>query len=248
MKKIFHIISLFISIAFASCNAFYVPALVNTPMFEEKNETSINASVGTNGYNFQGAYSITNNLAFMANSKFIKKQSYGYHGESLNVSRNAELGVGYYRKLIDEYKFELFSGIGYEENSLSFNVYNNAENNFYKKYNFFIQPSFGATSNNIEAVFSLKINSLTFHSNSFSGKYRDLPYTAFFEPAFTIRYGYKYIKLFNQLGMSVPYLYQSLFVHNFTYNTGFYAYQFIYFSFGANIKIAPKYYTKKAQN
>lgn len=252
MKKIFHIIILFISIAFASCNAYYVPALVNSPMFEEKNEASINASVGTNGYNFQGAYSITNNLAIMANSKFFKKKTYedwGYYRESLNISRNAELGVGYYRKLIEEFKFEFFSGLGYGENSLDFINYKNDTNNyFYRNYSFFIQPSIGASKNTIEAVLSLKINGLTVRSNTFLGEYKDKPYTAFLEPAFTLRYGFKNVKFFNQFGMSLPTINHKLFDYTFKFYTDINAYQFLYFSFGANIKIAPRYNTKKAQN
>ncbi|GIV43538.1 MAG: hypothetical protein KatS3mg035_0661 [Bacteroidia bacterium] len=48
--------------------------------------------------------------------------------------------------------------------------------------------------------------------------------------------------------MSLPTINHKLFDYTFKFYTDINAYQFLYFSFGANIKIAPRYNTKKAQN
>lgn len=248
MKKIFHIISLFISIVFASCNAFYVPALVNTPMFEEKNETCINASVGTNGYNFQGAYSFSNNWAIIANARYRKAYSNGYHGKCWSNSHLGELGFGYFKNWGD-LKFELFNGLGFDYNPILMKINSWESYTIYRKTNYFIQPSIGAVTQNFEVAFSTKLNSILYGYSNLRYEKNFFPFLSTIEPAITLRAGYKHVKFFYQIGLAIPYFNPGSFLipEDVTY-FNFYTAQYLTMSLGANIKIAQRYKSKKAPN
>lgn len=251
MRKTLNLFLLIISILLTACNAFYVPVLINAPMFEEKNEIVINSSYGINGYNFQGAYSFTDKFAFIANSRFYSNSTKGYEGYVINQSKQIELGIGRYGYKINDLRFEIFTGFGSEYNLLYTGRYQPNEKSIYYKANYFLQPNIGIVTNFAETTFSLKINNLHYIKDDLSNM-KNIKYDCIIEPAITTSIGYKYVKFFCQGGITQP-----LYIGRYYYSiireltkepqyTGFYPFQYLNLSLGINVKIAHSFKTKKA--
>lgn len=205
----------------AGCNRYYYrPNAVNAPLFTGGGQVHAAASIGLSGQNntndnnhwnstfanFQGAFSPINHLAFMLNYS-----SYSYNTDhpdtaSGNVNGSAHLleGAvgGYYAK---GRKFKLVADcfVGYGAGPIWSDVNMNVDR-------FFVQPGIGVRSPGFDAAFNLRISTVNYsHFSSMrSASYlqdHDLidgngtridgrTYT-FAEPSFTVRGGYKFLKI-----------------------------------------------------
>ena len=221
------IIAIAVILSLDSCtHYYYFPNQHNVPLFKEKNEVRVSGAVingdEVTGCNVQAAYAMTKESAIMANALVINPTSHDGRGQLY------ELGAGYYKPLADpsalinkKFVFESYAVIGLGSAT---NYYNNypygLSTNIFKAY---LQPSIGYTSNLFDLIVSAKIGAIhTFgiRKNMPDTTYNDLlqngstigtdlntlqqSRTAFvFEPAFTVRLGFKYAKLHFQVGTTV---------------------------------------------
>lgn len=211
MKKqnVFFLIAI---IVLSSCShTYYVPNTVNVPLFKEKNEVRLAgyyASDEVTTYEIQGAYSITNSLAIMVNGMY----AYEYTSEDYGFGHYLDAAVGYYKPLNKHFVVEVFGGLGackqyhYYESDNSSGMY--TANMWFMKN--FIQPSIGFTSDYFDIALSTRLATLTFFDFKFNlpsdnTGFDDLQKIItrnnylLFEPALTIRGGWKYVKLQAQI-------------------------------------------------
>lgn len=125
----------------SSCSPVYVPNVINTPMMEQKGDGNISVNIGLSGIDGQLSYALTDNFGIMANGNF------GISGYMFccphQVHYLVEAGTGYFGKIKENGRFEVFGGggIGEIEVEYDFSTFES-----YSKVNltrFFVQPSFG---------------------------------------------------------------------------------------------------------
>lgn len=197
---------LLICVTFAGCGAvYYVPNTQNVPVMKEKGQTNlslgINTSESTDGFEFQGAYGLTDKIALQLNFDRVKSSDDSSYGSGNFV----EFGPGYYKNLSKHFVFETYGLLGfgslrYEEN------YNEPQE---IKANFFrvgLQPSISFSSKYFIASLSGRIANLNY--NSVSGNYYDVDYLKannshwLIEPALTVQGGSENVKLQLQFQLS----------------------------------------------
>jgi hypothetical protein len=254
MKKL--TASFLLTILFCSCSHYYyVPNVQNVPLFREKNEYRFSGAYGlgteTSCMELQGAYSITRNLGVMSN--FMYAKGIDNHDDSWGKGTYLDAAIGYYKPIKKSGVFEIYSGVGgstqqHQYRSEIFdssNPYNgnlSAGTSDLSFIKIFFQPSIGMTFNGFEFAFSTRFNNLTFinidnNIDKLSNKneFDRLNSTAqiknfmFFEPALTIRGGWKYCKVQLQ-GATASYL-----------NNGRYHFDQYHLTIGLNIAIAKRY-------
>lgn len=246
----------FLAVTFCSCSHYYyVPNVQNVPLFREKNEYRFSGAYGlgteTSCMELQGAYSVTRNLGVMSN--FMYAKGIDNHEDSWAKGTYLDAAIGYYKPLQKSGVFEIYGGVGgstqhHQYRNKNFDSSNPADNNpsagtsdvsFIK---IFVQPSIGMTFNGFEFAFSTRFNRLTFNK---TGNHIDkllnehefdkLNTTAqtknflFFEPALTIRGGWKYLKVQLQ-GATASYL-----------NNEHYHFDQYHISIGLNVAIVKRY-------
>jgi len=194
------------------------------PLFKEKNEARFSGGLSTgidnSGGQLQTAYSITNKLAIQANW-FKNHDKFGAGGSW--EANYYDLALGYYKDFEKFGIFEFYGGVGYLKqthnyfiihtetiNSFWFGTYTNDSyvpvgSATFHANKIYFQPSYGFTFNSFDVVLSSRFSSLNFMSvdnNVTPGNYRyneakSFTYGnsyIFFEPAITIRAGWKYFK------------------------------------------------------
>ena len=197
-----------------SCNTtLYVPNAVNAPLLKEKGE--LKASIG--GNNFQAAFGVSDNIGIIGNVYWNKFQeditNNGITTETLNKGKLYELGVGYFTKLTDNVVFETYVGGGL--GNIDFN--NEGSGKYYdvKATKFFVQPAVGYVSRFFDIAFTPRLSAVKYNDLNTAGYTPDELITEylvksdvegktwlFIEPAFTIRGGYKFVKLQFQYGFA----------------------------------------------
>ena len=210
-----------------SCSHYYyVPNQHNVPLFKEKNEVRVSGAFiqgnEINGADVQAAYAMTKESAIMANALILNPTSTDGRGQLY------ELGAGYFKPIPSPYSviakkfvFETYGVVGLGNAVNYYNKYpNSISTNIIKAY---VQPSIGYTSNLFDLIVSAKIGAI--HTFGIRKSMPDSTYseltqngssiandlgilnqsrTSFiFEPAFTFRLGFKYVKLHFQVGTTV---------------------------------------------
>lgn len=211
---------LFSLIVLSGCSRYYYrPNAVNTPLFTGGGQVHVAGSIGFSGQsdnnsehwsstfaNVQGAVSPVNHLAFMLNYSSYRYTTDRPDTASGNVNASAHLleGAigGYYAK---GRKFKLVADcfVGYGAGPIWSDVNMNVDR-------FFVQPGIGVRSPAFDAAFNLRISTVNYShfSSGRSVSYlqdHDLidnngtridgrTYT-FAEPSFTVRGGYKFLKI-----------------------------------------------------
>jgi len=194
-----------LSISLCSCSHYYYVANTkNVPMLREKNEARVTLSFGegneSSSIDFQGAYAISDKIGILAN--FMTANGGTESGQSQNWAKGTCFeGAGGYFKPINTFGiFEVYGGLGTSSQHHQYST-GTADLRFTKV---FVQPSFGFTAKWAEAAFSLPVSRVSFneindytHSVDETGLERlALNHTSYIvEPAFTIRGGWKYLKL-----------------------------------------------------
>jgi hypothetical protein len=254
MNKLTTIFTL--TVIFCSCSHYYyVPNVQNVPLFREKNEYRLSGSYGlgteTGCLEFQGAYSLTGNLGVMTN--FMSAKGVENSEESWAKGTYLDVAAGYYKPLLKSGVFEIYGGVGgskqhHQYRSEMYDPGNPAYGNhdagtsdvsFIK---LFIQPSIGMTFKGFDFAFSTRFNRLSFNkydnqidriSNEYEfDKLNETTQTKnflFFEPALTIRGGWKYLKVQLQ-GATASYL-----------NNEHYNFDQYHLSLGLTVTIAKRY-------
>ena len=200
-----------ILLIFNSCtHYYYAPNMHNVPLFQEEKEMRIAVAKSGGdefkGVEFQGAYSFTKNFGVMANGFFVNTQEGGEYGKGKLV----ELGAGYFKPLNKYFVFETYGGFGWGKAENQYAPGFTSTANFER---YFIQPAIGFTSNWFDVAISSRICGLYYDKvdhniSSNSYEIEDLDYiedhtsSYLFEPALTVRGGWKYVKVQLQLGYS----------------------------------------------
>ncbi len=210
--------SLVMVIACSSCNRYYYkPNGVNAPLFTDGGQAHLNVagSIGGNSgdykgtryvFDLQGSVSPVKHLGIIANYS-----TYGYTPDNPdamngNVDGKAhllEFGVGGYYAKGKKFKMVTDCYVGYGGGQIRSDV-------DMRMKRFFIQPGIGVRSPAFDAVFNLRFINLRYDnfnakgmSNDYllqqnlvnsSGRRIDNTTYTFFEPSFTVRAGYKFIK------------------------------------------------------
>lgn len=194
MKKATSKYFVFISFIFLfiSCAPVYIPNAVNTPMFREQHDASLQGSAGLNGYDVQTAYSPIKHLGIMGNISFYESNNYSYNFY--------EGGAGYYNTFEEFGCYEVYGGFGNGKSTLYKNIFADTITGQYNRI--FLQPSIGIKNNVIEASFATRFSYVDMYHLKFDYA-NNTPGTALFiEPAFSMKVGYKFAKFFMQFGYS----------------------------------------------
>jgi hypothetical protein len=203
----------------SECSHFYyVSPVQDVPLFTQKNEYRVSAFIGSStesiSGNMQAAWSVTDNIAVMANVLFAKGLNDA--NDSWGRGFNADAGAGYFKPSDRHRIFEIYGGTGFSRQhhvyrETIFNEFSPshiAGNSSLSSFKLFLQPSVGWKFKGFETALSARFNSLSFFNinnditwslneheynklNSLEGKRTYF----FFEPAITIRFGMENVKI-----------------------------------------------------
>ena len=218
----FRLIVFCCALIFEGCAHFYyLPSNLNVPLFKEKYEfhgsTSLGAGYITSGTDVQTALSLTNHLAVMANYMHSKYYPDEIEDDNLIKYNYFEGAAGYFKPFNEFWVFEVYGGFGsgnqhHEYYAWPDNTYRgHADLTFVKS---FLQPSIGVTFNAFDIALSSSFSRLSFNKINISvdqnsDYYDELDMIArkskffLFEPAITIRGGWKFVKMQLQYILSV---------------------------------------------
>lgn len=214
----------------SACNShIYVPNTVNAPLLKEKHEFKGSISPS----NLQAAFALSNNIAIMANGQYVsglRPDLDDNDGDDLFIDDNVRGGViegavGFFKPL-DERKrmvFDVYGGYGNGSFKTLADGYESDpernRNNYLLRTHFnkyFIQPGIGLSHPVIEAAFTSRFSLVKFYNVYAAAKAfendidRRVNYLNIgsknrflYEPAFTFRAGYKYVKFQMQLMFSM---------------------------------------------
>ncbi|HAN18810.1 MAG: hypothetical protein A2X13_08085 [Bacteroidetes bacterium GWC2_33_15] len=211
-----------------SCSPEYIPNMVNTPVFSNKGEFQATVATGTSNFDAQLGYAITDNIAIIANGSFADQTN--DTTDEFHKHTIIEGGVGYYKKLANSGRIEVFGGYGmgkiktYEENDLFDDDYTDISFN-----RIFIQPGVGAVTDIFDGSFATRVAFVQMIPSSTSNF--EESWHMFVEPVITAKIGYRYAKAVIQIGYSFPVNEESI-----DYNT-----QGLIFNFGLTINIGRDY-------
>lgn len=184
---------------------YYVPNTQNVPVMKNKGQTNLsiglNTSESTDGFEFQGAYGLTDKFAIQLNTDWVNSSDETSNGSGHLV----EFGTGYYKNLSEHFVFETYGLLGfgslkYEDN------YDSPQEISAKFIRIGLQPSISYSRKYFIASLSGRIANLNY--NSVSGNYYDVDYLKannsfwLIEPALTLQAGTENIKLQLQFQIS----------------------------------------------
>jgi len=210
----FKLIVLFCALIFEGCAHFYyLPSNPNVPLFTEKNEFHGSISMGgsaiSSGIDAQAAIALTDHFAVMTNYMSSKYSSNDPDDKNLTKINYFEGAAGYFKPLNRFWVFEVYGGLGSCSQHHEYYAYPNytyrgkADLTFVK---LFLQPSLGVTFNAFDIALSSSFSRLNFNkiNNSIDQNsiyYSELDMIAsnrksfLFEPAITLRGGWKFVKI-----------------------------------------------------
>jgi hypothetical protein len=192
----------------------YVTNTVNVPLLKERGEVKINIDQT----DAQLAVGVGKHWGVMANAfykKFEKNDNY------VNEGTIGEAGFGYFKSYRNNLALEAYTGFGIGTVDKK-ETFSNNENNLYwtsfsaQGTRAFIQPSIGYCSKFFDLAFTPRMSFVKYtHFHSYG--YTDEQLAAenldnkrltkgiymFGEPAFTVRAGYKFIKVQGQYGLTM---------------------------------------------
>ncbi|HQQ95579.1 MAG TPA: hypothetical protein PLQ93_13575 [Bacteroidia bacterium] len=195
-------------IMLSSCIHYvYIPNSVNVPLLKEKNELHLSGIMGTGEYisttEAQASYAITKELGLMGSYM----QARGGTSTDGGKGQYGDLALGYFKPFKNDIVLEIYGGAGTSNQNHWFNQLNTVYTIRFNKY--FIQPSFGYSLKNFEFAFSTRFSFLDFKPDSsivplYNIAVPDNKTILLYEPALTLRAGWKYIKLQLQFVMAYP--------------------------------------------
>ncbi len=224
---------------FLACSPhYYSPTTQNVPLIESKHQVNISISGYDYIYELQGAYGLTNHISLMANGVYFQMD------ESLQGNNGygylAEFGIGYYTIFKNNIILEtyLMGAKGEMENRFNTNkTFNTSGFINAQLVRWSNQTNIGIRKKNWEYAISAKTSLLKYSNISGDLIFEDVDQNKYlhdnslnvlFEPAFTLRYGFKWGKI--QLQYTT--------CHNFS-NKNFRQYK-DHLSIGANFNLGGK--------
>lgn len=194
-----------ICMAFSSCRTVYAPNAVHTPLLQEKGEIKAAVSIS----NTQIAAAVSEHIGIMANGYLNRYTS--DNKDFKNTGRGTELGIGYFNHTDQRLTYEAYAGAG-----LYRVIMKEAEDA--KKFDthamkYFVQPSIGWVHRYVEVALTPRLSMVKYMQPKIMGytpqeiaDYHfdvvDQKLHAFFEPALTLRGGYRFVKIQLQYGRS----------------------------------------------
>jgi hypothetical protein len=200
---------------FVGCNPkYYAPNTHNVPLLKQKGNGIASFAAGEARAELQAAYAVADHLGVMLNLASFKPKNddEGDGGEGQLL----EAGVGYFRPISESFVFEAYglAGIGEVENHFPSSISTNPTTSGKIESKLFRvggQSAIGFKSTYFDVAASARIAALNYHDISGSlifGGEDQIEYLErqnnhiLFEPALTVRGGYKSLKLQIQLGHS----------------------------------------------
>lgn len=198
---------------------YYIPNVQSVPLFRQKNEYRLSLfsgfGVSSSSKEIQAAYSITNHFGVMAN--FLSAKDLENGADSWGKGNYFEGAVGYFKPFGKSKVFEIYGGVGgskqyhqYRPEFIDTTYYGgtNAGTSELSFTRLFLQPSIGLTFNSFDIAFSTRICRLSFYNinNKIDRILKEDEFAIlnsiaqnknfiFFEPALTIRGGWKNLKV-----------------------------------------------------
>lgn len=208
MKNLFFL--LFAIAAFSSCtHTYYVSSSPHVPLLREKNEVRATGSVGVsdivNIVQAQAAFAPTSRIGVAGT--YMKAEAGRINEGSGGLGEYHDFALGYLQPIHENFVINVFGGYGRGSQWHRYNPIGESDLTFQK---LFIQPSIGLTHRNIDLAITPSLSRVHFSqvaSNQLDNEVENLALlriqdhrTFFlFEPAFTVRYGWHYIKLQTQI-------------------------------------------------
>jgi hypothetical protein len=209
---------LLLAVSLSGCTSYYVPNTQNVPLFKEKNEFRISATKAFVTTEVQAAYSVTHNIAVMAN--FMRVRDMAMTDPSWGRENYIESAIGYYTPFMEKGVFEIYGGCGFSNQYYQYSYFsvgslrNSSGTASFSFTKFFIQPSVGFTSGIFDFAFSARLSNLHYYKinskiNVGNSEYSKLDLirqntnSFVFEPAFTTLIGFKYVKIQLQSGVAI---------------------------------------------
>ncbi len=200
----------------AACQpGYYIPNTQNVPLLTARNQKTLTLAGNGNQYELQGAYSLTDHLAFQLNTGLVKPKDLD-NGDG-GSGKFFEAGVGYYAPLKNNFTWATYflAGAGSMENHFPSEVSANPVHSGNISANIFrygLQPVVGYESKYFSIGASSRILSLNY--NNIKGdliykgenqkRYLEDNRSGFLlEPALTLRGGIEPVKLQIQWARSI---------------------------------------------
>jgi hypothetical protein len=207
--KILLLGALLIGFVFSGCAPVYIPNTSNAPMFGEKGELLVGAFGGTNGYDAQFAYAVSDHIVIVANGSY---KANDFDSNAINEYHKhyfGEIGAGYYTQLTERARFECLGGYGFGQAETGYNFTflekdKGVAKGLYDRY--FIQADLGTSSNFDYVNMGISIRGTYVNFYKFikgTEVYEDRLSNFYIEPAVFVRAGWKYIKFQFQFGGSI---------------------------------------------
>ena len=189
-------IALVILFFFYGCAPVYIPTVVNTPLLSEQGEFQATLNTGVSGFDPQFAYAITDHIGVMLNGSYTNRTNDTLNNFHKHLA--VETGAGYYTKIGNNGRFEVFGGFGYSRLKADYSNNLWISRSDLNSYKIFIQPAIGATTDIFDGSFATRFVRVKLFQDQ-------LKYTGYFiEPVLTGKIGYKYVKFVVQVGVSIP--------------------------------------------
>jgi hypothetical protein len=208
------ILSAFSALLTSCTSNTYVSNTVNVPLLKEKGEVKLNVDQT----NAQLAVGVGKHWGLMANAfykKFEKNDNYIHEGTL------GEIGYGYFKPYRNNLVLEAYSGfgIGTVDHKQTFSTEEN--NPVWSSYSAqgtkaFLQPSIGYCAKYFDLALTPRVSVVKythFNAYGYTNEQLALDYLdndritkgvfIFGEPAFTVRAGYKFIKVQGQYGLTI---------------------------------------------
>ncbi|MCB0568196.1 MAG: hypothetical protein KDC66_00455 [Phaeodactylibacter sp.] len=207
-----------------SCSpTLYIPNMINTPLLGEKGD--FRAAIGGTGmapeasFDLQGSYALSDQLAVMASGSLMgQRQQQEWSGFRQDL---VEAGLGTYKAFwpnrngFNRGRAEVFAGAGaaWSEDRSVYDI-NNGYNNYdtYRSnyQRLFLQPGFGIRTRVLDAAITTRLAWVNFsdyqHRRGGEAIEKSRFGFATVEPVLTLGLGYKYVKVFLQIGTVNPFL------------------------------------------
>lgn len=192
LKRIPKLIFLIIGLIPTSCHVLYVPNNFNSPLLRNKGDGQANFAFGASGFDLQTAYAITDHLGVMANGQLLLSTSYDTIKEQRTL---AEIGLGFTERYSDKGMFEIFGGIGTGIVPADFknSTYEGKETTQLTRI--FIQPSLGFYNDWLDMSIISRLSAVNIGNET----------NWFYEPGFMAKFGYKHIRFYTCMGLSIPF-------------------------------------------
>ena len=273
MRCIIFFIKVSLLIGFASCainervHYHYFQNTQQVPLFKEKNEFRLsgNLEIGkeNNGYSFQGAYSLPQNLAIaLSGMNFQNSRNTTLNGVSTGAwsGQSIDGALGQYYDFKEYGIFEIYGGYNYGVQQHSYSSIQDSYTSFwygtflsqtvtpigtadFNSSAFYILPSYGYSFNGVDIAISTRYSYLNYSVvnkvDKGTKQYEEVksiktnPNYLLFEPALTFRGGWQYAKMQLQFA--------------FTGGADYIRYSPYTISFGLQIAIAERFWRKKPE-